>query len=83
MIFQRWNDVIGRTFRRMPQVHVTNASLWIAAAKYEIEEMGSAENARNLMQEAIRLNPRSRELFREVSDIINHDEDYIISNQEA
>ena len=70
-IFQRWNDVIGRTFRRMLQVHVTNASLWIAAAKYEIEEMGSAENARNLMQEAIRLNPRSRELFREASGTMN------------
>ena len=63
--------MIGRTFRRMLQVHVTNASLWIAAAKYEIEEMGSAENARNLMQEAIRLNPRSRELFREASDTMN------------
>jgi len=61
----KWNDVIGRTFRRMLQVHVTNASLWIAAAKYEIEEMGSAENARNLLQEAIRLNPKSRELFKE------------------
>ena len=54
----------------MLQVHVTNASLWIAAAKYEIEEMGSAENARNLLQEAIRLNPKSKELFREASDML-------------
>jgi hypothetical protein len=51
----------------MLQVHSTEPSLHIAAAKYEMEEAGNAENARKILLKAIRINPKSKELYREAS----------------
>ena len=53
----------------MLQVHLNNESLWVASAKFEMEEAGNAENARNIMLEALRFHPESSGLYREVGFI--------------
>ena len=57
---------MGKIFRRMLQVHLNNEMLWVASAKFEMEEAGSAEHARNIMLEALRFHPESQGLYREV-----------------
>ena len=41
--------------------------MWIAAAKWEMEDNLSMENARALLQRGLRFNPQSKLLWQEVS----------------
>lgn len=66
--FQNWHDAVGKIYRRLLQVHVHRQDLWVAAAKFELEERGNAESARKIMLEAIRFHKDSKMLYREVSE---------------
>jgi hypothetical protein len=51
----------------MLQVHVNKEELYVAAAKFELEELGNAENARNFMFKGLRFHPKSEYLYTEVN----------------
>lgn len=62
---QGWRSAVSKIYRRMLQEHQNNIGMWIAAAKFEMEDVGNAETARTVMLEAIRFHPKSERLFRE------------------
>ncbi|TRY69232.1 hypothetical protein TCAL_13328 [Tigriopus californicus] len=64
----KWDAAVGRIYRRMLKVHVHEIGLWVAAAKYEMEECGRSENARQVMFEALRFHPKSQTLYRETHE---------------
>ncbi|XP_065065900.1 U3 small nucleolar RNA-associated protein 6 homolog [Rhopilema esculentum] len=55
----------GRALGRLTQIHGQNPSVWIMSAKWEFEENANIDNARALMQKALRLNPESKILWLE------------------
>jgi len=55
----------SRALGRVMQLHSHNPSVWIMAAKWEFEDNGSIDNARTLMQKALRLNQESKTLWLE------------------
>eukprot|EP00937_MAST-01D_sp_MAST-1D-sp2_P004709 g4709.t1 len=59
------NAVIPKTFARALQYHPRSAALWVQAAAWEFESNRNAENARVLLQRAIRTNRRSARLWLE------------------
>ena len=61
-----WTETVGKVYRRMLQVHPDKVKLWIAAARFELEEnIGNVENARTIYMEAMRFHPESIELLLE------------------
>jgi len=56
---------ISRLYTRMLQVHNRKPDLWIAAAKWEIEDNLSMENGRSLLQRGLRFNPTNQHLWQE------------------
>lgn len=60
-----WVHSISAFYTRLLQVHSKNPSLWIMAAKWEMEENRSPENARKIFQRGVLLNPTSDILWRE------------------
>ncbi|KAF8796088.1 U3 small nucleolar RNA-associated protein 6 like protein [Argiope bruennichi] len=61
----KWFDTISALHTRLLQVHSKNPSLWIMAAKWEMEENRSPENARTILQRGVLINPMSGILWRE------------------
>ena len=57
---------VGKIFRSMLGKHTHKVGLWVAAARYELEEAANTENARKILFEGMRFNKKSEELFREV-----------------
>ena len=43
--------------------------LWVLAAKWEIEELNSMENARGLLQRGLRSNPKAKHIWLEVGHV--------------
>ncbi|GIY84756.1 u3 small nucleolar RNA-associated protein 6 homolog [Caerostris darwini] len=61
----KWYDTINALQTRLLQVHSKNPSLWVMAAKWEMEETRSPENARKIFQRGVLINPLSSHLWRE------------------
>ncbi|GIX79289.1 hypothetical protein CEXT_329422 [Caerostris extrusa] len=61
----KWYDTINALQTRLLQVHSKNPSLWVMAAKWEMEETRSPENARKIFQRGVLINPLSGHLWRE------------------
>ncbi|XP_022089355.1 U3 small nucleolar RNA-associated protein 6 homolog isoform X2 [Acanthaster planci] len=61
---KKWNmnNELSRLFTRLLKVHSSNPALWIIAAKFQMEEIKSAENARSLLLRAIRHHPKNHKL---------------------
>ena len=57
--------VLPKTFAKALQIHPTCETLWVQAASWEFGGNRNAENARVLMQRAIRMNPRAPKLYLE------------------
>ncbi|KFM62805.1 U3 small nucleolar RNA-associated protein 6-like protein, partial [Stegodyphus mimosarum] len=58
-IKMKWHDSINALYTRMLQVHSRSPELWVMAAKWEIEDNNSPDNARKLLQRAVLMNPKS------------------------
>uniref|UniRef100_T1K6B6 U3 small nucleolar RNA-associated protein 6 homolog n=2 Tax=Tetranychus urticae TaxID=32264 RepID=T1K6B6_TETUR len=56
---------ISKVYVRMLQVHPDKEEVWIAAAKYQFEEMRMPTVARNLLQTSLQDNPDSIKLWEE------------------
>ncbi|GFY48217.1 u3 small nucleolar RNA-associated protein 6 homolog [Trichonephila inaurata madagascariensis] len=61
----KWFDTISVLYSKLLQVHSQNPSLWIMAAKWEMEEIKSPDNARKIFQRGVLLHPTSDTLWRE------------------
>ena len=94
----KWNESIGKIYRRMLQVHPEKVDLWISAGRHELDDgsnknINNIENARTLFMEALRFHPRSVELLLEsfclelifIQKLKNDPENYIVpeENKEA
>jgi len=60
-----WEEAVSRLYLRLLQVHNDKPGLWIEAARWEFEDMGSAENGRKVMLRGLRFLPKSWILQRE------------------
>ncbi|XP_076346357.1 LOW QUALITY PROTEIN: U3 small nucleolar RNA-associated protein 6 homolog [Tachypleus tridentatus] len=61
----KWSFSISGMFSRMLQVHNKNPAVWLCAAKWEFEENNAPENARSLLQRAIRFHTDVQLLWQE------------------
>ncbi|XP_071796690.1 U3 small nucleolar RNA-associated protein 6 homolog isoform X2 [Asterias amurensis] len=61
---KKWNmkNELSKLFTKLLKVYSKNPALWIIAAKFQMEDNLSAENARSLLLRAIRHHPKSQKL---------------------
>jgi len=55
----KWDSSVSRIYLRLLQVHSEKPNLWIAAAKWEFEEVGNADNGRQILLRGLRFLPKS------------------------
>jgi len=60
-----WEAAVSKVYLRMLQVHSDKPALWVAAAKYEFEEMNNPDNGRQIMLRGLRFLPSSQPLHLE------------------
>ena len=56
---------VSNLYVKMLQIHNKKPALWVMAAKWEMEESLSMDNARGLLQRGLRFNPTSDHLWQE------------------
>ncbi|XP_077460406.1 U3 small nucleolar RNA-associated protein 6 homolog [Stigmatopora argus] len=56
---------LSKLFSSMLAIHADKPSLWIIAAKSELEERNSSESARHLFLRALRFHPGNKKLYQE------------------
>lgn len=61
----KWDSSVSRIYLRVLQVHNDKPGLWVAAAKWEFEEIGNPDNGRQIMLRGLRFLPSSWVLHRE------------------
>ncbi|KRZ41038.1 U3 small nucleolar RNA-associated protein 6 -like protein [Trichinella pseudospiralis] len=54
---------VSKLYLHMLQLHTRKPNLWLLAAKWEFEKNGSCQNARLLLQRAIRFNEKSKKIW--------------------
>uniref|UniRef100_UPI00398E53F9 U3 small nucleolar RNA-associated protein 6 homolog isoform X1 n=1 Tax=Pristiophorus japonicus TaxID=55135 RepID=UPI00398E53F9 len=64
---KKWNAKVklSKVFSAMLAIHPDKPALWIMAAKWEMEDRLSSENARHLFLRALRFHPDSQKLYQE------------------
>ncbi|XP_069785730.1 U3 small nucleolar RNA-associated protein 6 homolog [Narcine bancroftii] len=64
---KKWNAKfkLSKVFSAMLAIHPDKPALWIMAAKWEMEDKLSSENARHLFLRALRFHPESQKLYQE------------------
>lgn len=62
---QGWEEAVSRLYLRILQVHNDKPGLWVESARWEFEDVGSAENARKILLRGLRFLPKSWILHRE------------------
>ncbi|XP_062886782.1 U3 small nucleolar RNA-associated protein 6 homolog [Mobula hypostoma] len=64
---KKWNAKVklSKVFSAMLAIHSDKPALWIMAAKWEMEDRLSSENARRLFLRALRFHPESQKLYQE------------------
>eukprot|EP00058_Branchiostoma_floridae_P021463 XP_002606953.1 hypothetical protein BRAFLDRAFT_64949 [Branchiostoma floridae] len=76
---KKWNKRIqlSKMFASLLSMHTNKPGLWIMAAKWELEENQSADNARSLLQRALRTHPESKQLWLEYfrMELLNTEKD--------
>lgn len=60
-----WNHVVGTLYTRMLNLHSHKPEIWVAAAKWQLEENASVEMSRKLLQRGLLFNNKSCLLWRE------------------
>lgn len=60
-----WGSQVGALYLRMLQVHSKKEAIWVAAAKWELENNDSPDLARKLLQRGLRHVPDSKLLWTE------------------
>lgn len=60
-----WRIEASKLFQRMMRVHASKPEVWVAAAKFELEENENGDTARKLLLRGLRFNPNSKLLYRE------------------
>lgn len=60
-----WNHVVGTLYTRMLNLHSHKPEIWVAAAKWQLEENASVEMSRKLLQRGLLFNNKSCVLWRE------------------
>lgn len=61
----KWNDSINALYTKLLQVHSKSPELWIMAAKWEMDDNNSFDNARKILQRGLLMNPKSEIIWRE------------------
>jgi len=61
----KWDSSVSRIYLRVLQVHNDKPGLWVAAAKWEFEQVGNPDNGRQIMLRGLRFLPTSWVLHRE------------------
>ncbi|XP_029017804.1 U3 small nucleolar RNA-associated protein 6 homolog isoform X2 [Betta splendens] len=56
---------ISKVFSAMLAIHPDKPALWIMAAKSELEDRNSSENARHLFLRALRFHPKDKKVYQE------------------
>lgn len=56
---------LSKVFASMLAIHPDKPSLWIMAAKCEMEDCGSSESARHLFLRALRFHPENKKVYQE------------------
>ncbi|KAK2154426.1 hypothetical protein LSH36_269g09026 [Paralvinella palmiformis] len=64
-LFRKEKGPVGNLYIKMLQIHNRKPELWVLAAKWELEENLSMENARMLLQRGLRYNSKSEHLWQE------------------
>ncbi|XP_054769937.2 U3 small nucleolar RNA-associated protein 6 homolog [Lytechinus pictus] len=64
---KKWGRYLemNRLYTRMLKIHSNNPGLWIMAAKFQLEENNSGENARALFLRSLRHHPKVQKLWTE------------------
>ncbi|XP_038633822.1 U3 small nucleolar RNA-associated protein 6 homolog [Scyliorhinus canicula] len=64
---KKWNAKVklSKVFSAMLAIHPNKPALWIMAAKWEMEDCLSSENARHLFLRALRFHPDSQKVYQE------------------
>ncbi|XP_054716676.1 U3 small nucleolar RNA-associated protein 6 homolog [Uloborus diversus] len=62
---RKMHETISSLYTKLLRVHSQNPKLWVMAAKWEMEESHSPDNARTLLQRAVLMLPNSDLLWRE------------------
>ncbi|XP_077980484.1 U3 small nucleolar RNA-associated protein 6 homolog [Glandiceps talaboti] len=62
---KKWNrrTALSKVFTRILKLHTNIVGLWIMAAKFEMEDNNSPDNARGLFLRALRFHPESKQLW--------------------
>lgn len=60
-----WRGTVSGIYTQILQRHPNQDHLWIAAAKFELEENLTIDSARNLLQRGLRINDKSLQLWKE------------------
>jgi len=60
-----WESSVSKIYLRMLQVHSSKPGLWVAAAKWEFNNLGNADNGRKIMLRGLRFLPKSWAMHRE------------------
>lgn len=61
----KWNESINALYAKLLQVHSKAPKLYVMAAKWEMNENHSFENARKILQRGVLMNPKSDIIWRE------------------
>ncbi len=72
-----WRADVGKVYRGMLRFHMLRPQVWARAARFEWQEAEKErdrqwENARKLLLEGLRFNPKSEDLLREVTLLRNY-----------
>ncbi|XP_033097478.1 U3 small nucleolar RNA-associated protein 6 homolog isoform X2 [Anneissia japonica] len=64
---KKWNkkSMLSKMMTNMLKIHGNNPGLWIMAAKFQMEDNSSSENARSLLLRALRHHPTSQKIWQE------------------
>lgn len=60
-----WENAVSTMYARMLQLHSHRPEIWVAAAKWEMEDHNSPETARQVLQRGLRFNENSHLLWHE------------------
>ena len=65
LLVNKCNDILNKEIGRCLTLHPTNVTFWKIAAYHEYEDNLNFQNARNLLQKCIQLNPNNLEAYLE------------------
>jgi len=61
----KWKNTVSKRYMKLLQVHSFDPKLWVAAAKYEFEDLQNADSGRQILLRGLRFHPESKLIHRE------------------